>query len=277
MTYDALGPGPLDYLPCHYGASKLTFRGPKRDLSMPYVAFIGTTETYGKFIAAPFPSLVQSDLGKTCANFGQVTAGIDAFVNDPFVIKATCQADVTVVQEMGAQNMSNRFYSVHPRRNDRFVTASPTLQAIYREVDFSDFHFNKHKLRHLLRVAPERFDAVREELQNAWMARMQFLLSQIKGKSILLWFADHAPHEDSRTAGTELDCDPLFITRHMINTVRSHATSYLEVIASPQAQSAGTDGMVFAEMDSPAAAKLMGLAAHQEAADAVVSEIRKLA
>lgn len=30
MTYDALGAGALDYLPCRYGTSKLLFRGPRR-------------------------------------------------------------------------------------------------------------------------------------------------------------------------------------------------------------------------------------------------------
>jgi hypothetical protein len=33
MTYDVLGPGPLDYLPCRYDMSRLLFRGPKRNLN----------------------------------------------------------------------------------------------------------------------------------------------------------------------------------------------------------------------------------------------------
>ena len=152
MTYDVLGPGPLDYLPCRYGASKLLFRGPKRDLSAPYLAFVGTTETYGKFIETPFPALVEETLGVTCANFGQITAGVDAFASDPFVLQAASDAEITVIQIMGTQNMTNRFYSVHPRRNDRFVAAASILKTIFREVDFADFHFNKHMLSHLMTV-----------------------------------------------------------------------------------------------------------------------------
>jgi hypothetical protein len=30
-------------------------------------------------------------------------------------------ADVAVQQLMGADNISNRFYTAHPRRNDRFL------------------------------------------------------------------------------------------------------------------------------------------------------------
>ena len=59
MTYDARGQGALDYLPCRYGVSRLLFRGPKSKLDHPYLAFIGGTETYGRFIADPFVHLVQ--------------------------------------------------------------------------------------------------------------------------------------------------------------------------------------------------------------------------
>ena len=120
MSIDTMGPGALDYLPCRYGSSKLVFRGPRRELGQPFVAFVGSSETYGKFIKEPFPALVEQQLGRACVNFGLLNAGVDAFVHDPFVRNTAAQADVTVVQIMGAQNMTNRFYAVHPRRNDRF-------------------------------------------------------------------------------------------------------------------------------------------------------------
>lgn len=277
MTFIATGRGILDYLPCRYGESKLQFRGPKRDLSHPYVAFVGSTETYGKFIQTPFPALVEDSLGTTCLNLGQNTSGIDAFVNDPFVIKAASDAEVTVVQVIGAQNMSNRFYGVHPRRNDRFLSVAPIMQTIYREVDFSEFHFTKHMLSHLMMVSPDRFDIVQQELQNAWMARMQFLLSQVKGKTILLWFADHPPTENARDQECDLNDEPLFVSRHMIETVKSHATSYVQVVASAEACAAGTEGMMFTDLDAPAAERLMGPLAHREAAEALVTAITELA
>ena len=68
---------------------------------------------------------------RTCVNFGSVNGGVDAFVNDPTIMAACHDAQLTVVQIMGANFLSNRFYSVHPRRNDRFLRASTVLQAIY--------------------------------------------------------------------------------------------------------------------------------------------------
>ena len=275
MTYDVLGPGALDYLPCRYGASKLLFRGPRRNLDTPFVAFVGSTETYGKFIETPFPALIEQNLGVTCANFGQINAGIDAFAHDPFVMGATSQADVTVLQVLGAHNMTNRFYSVHPRRNDRFLQPATLLKTIYREVDFADYHFTRHLLGALMKISAERFEVVRQELQDAWKARMRLMLHQISGKTILLWFSDRSPDHDRAGTG-QIGADPLFVTRSMMEEIAPLATEVVEVVASPYASAAGTDGMIFSEMDAPAAAELMGPIAHQEAAEAIAPVLQRL-
>jgi len=276
MTYDVLGPGALDYLPCRYGASKLLFRGPRRSLDQPYIAFLGSTETYGKFVQEPFPALVEAAIGRVCVNFGQPNAGIDAFAQDPFVISAAAGAEVTVIQIIGAQNMTNRFYAVHPRRNDRFVSTSTLLRTIYRDVDFADFHFNKHMLNRLMQVSPERFEVVRDELQQAWIARMQLMLKQIPGKIVLLWFADHPPDSTDPFELGELGKDPLFVTRDMLIEIAPHATRTVEVVPSGEAMSQGTAGMFFTAMEEPAAAEVPGPAAHREAAIALAEEIRQM-
>ncbi|MFG6499858.1 DUF6473 family protein [Sulfitobacter sp. 1A13191] len=276
MTYDAVGPAPLDYLPCRYGTSKLMFRGPRRRLEAPYIAFLGGTETYGKFIEDPFPARVEAEIGKTCVNFGFPNAGIDAFAHDPFVAQAASQADVTVVQVMGAQNMTNRFYSVHRRRNDRFVGASALLQTIYREVDFSQFHFNRHMLTHLMQVSPERFEAVRAELQQAWMARMRLMLGQIQGRTLLLWLADRPPVATAAQPLGELGHDPLFVTREMLDAVAQHATAKIEVV-TPKDPSAGpTAGMVVSEFEAQAASEMLGPMAHASAAAALTDALQSM-
>ncbi|MBD3665947.1 DUF6473 family protein [Sulfitobacter aestuariivivens] len=275
MTYDVLGAGALDYLPCRYGTSRLLFRGPRRNLSKPFAAFIGGTETYGKFIEKPFPALIEEEIGLTCANFGTINAGVDVFLHDPFVVEATGDARVTVMQIMGTQNMSNRFYSVHPRRNDRFVKASVLLSTIYREVDFSEFHFNKHMLKTLLDISQDRFDVVRSELQQAWVARMRMMLSQFSGKVVLVWFANHAPAR-GRAASIALGDDPLFVTREMVDEIAPLATEYVEVTASKEAMEAGTDGMVFSQMETLAAQQMLGPKAHQEVATAVCKAMKSL-
>ncbi|WP_300064171.1 DUF6473 family protein [uncultured Roseobacter sp.] len=265
MTYDVLGAGALDYVPCRYGRSKLLFRGPERRLDAPYVAFLGGTATYGKFIKNPFPALVESGLGVNCINFGIANAGVDVLLNDGFLCDACCRADATVVQIIGAQNLSNRFYTVHPRRNDRFVTASNLLTSIYPEVDFAEFHFNKHMLSRLYNVSQERFVAVRNEVQTAWLARMKLLLKKVTGKVVLVWFADHGPlPEEKQCIDPATARSPLFITREMIEDLVSHAAAYAEVVVTPEAMAAGTEGMVFSQMEAMAAAEMLGPRAHAE-------------
>ena len=272
MSFDTLGPGGLDYLPCRYGASKILFRGPKRPLDQPYVAFFGGTTTYGKFVETPFPELVEQDLCLTCVNFGCVNGGIDAYASDPVLREAAIKARVTVIQITSPRNMSNRFYKVHPRRNDRFIEASALLRTIYREVDFAEFYFANHLLQRLRLVSPDRFHAVLDELRTAWLARMRLVLSQIPGKTILLWASDTAPSD----VALDLEADPAFVTHSMIAEIEPLVTQNVKVVASDAAQTAGTDGMVYAEMDGPAAAQMLGPLAHREIADALVPALQGL-
>lgn len=277
MTYDVLGAGALDYMPCRYGTSKILFRGPERRLDSPYIAFLGGTETYGKFIKTPFPALVESTIGVNCVNFGIPNAGVDVFASDKFVVDAASQSVATILQIVGAQNLSNRFYTVHPRRNDRFVSASASLKAIFPEVDFSEFHFNRHMLSCLHAVSKERFAAVRDELQSAWSARMKLLVKQIQSKVILVWFADHIPlHNEPVGLDPALSHEPLFVTREMLDDLAVHADGLVEITASQEAMNAGTEGMVFSEMESLVARAMMGPQAHGEAAARVGAELQSL-
>lgn len=277
MSYEALGAAALNYAPCRYDGSRLVFRGPLKRLDRPYAAFIGGTDTYGKFIKMPFPALIENALDLTCANFGIANAGVDVLNGEVFLTDAASKANVTVLQVVGAHNLSNRFYTVHPRRNDRFVKASSVLQSIYPEVDFSEFNFTRHMLSELFKTSPVRFASIRAELQEAWVRRMKTLCLRITGTTVLLWFADHAPlSAPSDVIDPTQDSDPLFVTRPMLNDVSKHISTYLEVVASEDALKAGTEGMVFSELESLAAKRLLGPVAHAEAAAVLERELRTL-
>jgi len=267
-----MGPGGLDYLPCRYGTSKILFRGPKRAMDAPFVAFFGGTTTYGKFIQTPFPAIIEDTLQMPCINFGCLNGGIDVYANDPILREAAVNAAVTVIQVTSPRNMSNRFYKVHPRRNDRFVEASELLRAIYREVDFAEFNFTNHMLKRLEVVSPDRFKCVVEELRAAWSARMRLVLSQIPGKTVLLWASDHAPQQECE----DIDADPAFVTKEMIGAISPEVTEFVQVVASDEASSAGTEGMIFAEMDEPAAQAMLGPIVHTEIKSALLPVLQRL-
>ncbi|WP_371685564.1 DUF6473 family protein [Tropicimonas sp. IMCC6043] len=233
MAFEHPGEGALDYLPCRYGSSRILFRGPRKALSDPYIAFLGGTETYGRFIVRPFPDVVGDALGVTGVNLGCVNGGIDVYLKDETLLGISGRAQVTVLQVMGAHNLSNRFYSVHPRRNDRFVGASPVMQALFREVDFTEFAFTRHLMSSLRSICPERFEHVVTELQTAWVARMRTLLQAIDGPKLLLWLADHRP-ENASAARAGYRNDPLYVERAMLNALEGLHDGCIEVVYDPE-------------------------------------------
>jgi len=274
MTYVNLGQAALEYFPCRYGISKLLFRGPRRRVQGDYVAFLGSTETYGKFVEVPYPALVECETGVKSVNLGCVNAGIDAFASDRSLLGICANARVSVIQLMGAQNMSNRFYAVHPRRNDRFLRASSHLQTLYDDVDFTDFNFTRHMLGILAQTSPDRFLMVENELKEAWVARMQSLITQIGGKVVLLWLADHAPNDAAGQMGG--GSDPLFIDRNMINSLMGSVSGVIEIVAEPKERRQGLQEMVFAPLERPAAEEMLGPIVHRRAAAQLAQKIQAL-
>lgn len=274
MAYVFPGEGSLDYYPCQYGSSRILFRGPKRDIDRAYVAVLGGTETYGKFVPLPFPDLVEQELGLPVANLGCMNAGPDVFLNEAAVTQIAAQASVTVVQILGAQNLSNRYYAVHPRRNDRFLGATPLLRAIFPRVDFTEFNFTRHMLMSLQNASADKFEVVAEELRAAWVTRMKLLLSRLGRRVILLWVSDQAPPSPARRV--DLARNPLLIDSEMIHAIRAPVAGYVEAVFSAAALSQGVEGMAFAPMEAPAAAGLPGPSAHREVADLLMPAIHRL-
>jgi hypothetical protein len=268
MAYAFPGEGALDYFPCNYGGSRLVFRGPRRSLDRPYIAFLGGTETYGKYVPDPFPDLVEDEVGFAAINLGCVNAGPDVYLNEPGVIEIAQRAEAVVLQVMGAVNLTNSYYSVHPRRNDRFITASPLLKALYREVDFTEFNFTKHMLTTLEATSKERFEVVSADLRRAWTERMRDLLGRLPPRTLLLWMADRAPG-----VGRGLAQDPVLVDAPMIEAVRPAARAYVEAVSTIEARRASLEGKAFPALESLAAAALPGPAVHRDVAQRLVAAL----
>lgn len=266
----------LAYTPCRYGSSRMLFRGPRRRLDRPYIAFLGGTETFGKYIERPFPALIEKEVRQTCVNLGCVHGGIDTYVNDKTVMDICSGADMTVLQITASCNMSNRFYSVHPRRNDRFQKPSTVLKAIYDDVDFSEFSFTAEMLGALMAASPDRFDILVAELSQAWIARMRQMLHQIGRNVTLLWLSKEELTDTHWSAQINpLKTEPLFVTRSMVEELRPLVSDIVQVKPSRGAIAEGTRGMVFPEGQEKEAAQMMGLAGHAEVSDALINSLRQ--
>ena len=264
MAYAFPGEGSLDYFPCRYGTSRLLFRGPRRSLDRPYLAFLGGTETYGKYVPDPYPDLIEDETGLGSINLACVNAGLDVYLGEPDILQVARGAEAVVLQIIGAGNLSNRYYSVHPRRNDRFIAASPLLRALYREVDFTDFNFTRHMLLSLRAASRDRFEVLADELRLTWVARMKDLLTALPARTVLLWLADHRPAARVHRIGIALD--PVLVDEDMLAQVRPLADAYVEAVSGPEARISGLEGMAFPALEAPSAARLPGPDAHRRVA-----------
>lgn len=236
------------------------------------MACVGGTETYGRFVSDPYPAVLERRLGGACVNFGSINSGLDSILNDPELMRLASAAEACVVQLPGAQNLSNRLYRVHPRRNDRFLEASKLLARLYDDVDFTEFHFNKHLLTRLQELSQGRFEIVREELKQAWVARMRTLIEAIDGQVLLLWLR-YAPSEaDDEPLGSE----PLMVNRAMVDSLQGLVASVIELPVKMAGESDELGDMVFGTMQEPAAEHMIGPATHEIIAESVYRALRDL-
>ena len=199
---------------CRYPGSKLLFRGPARRLDGRYVACLGGCATHGRAPGAPYPARLEGALGVPCVNLGLPNAGVDVMLGDAGLLNTARGASAAVLQLPGAVNLENSFYSVHPRRNDRFIAASSRLRALYPEVDFTQFNFTRHLTGTLLDISQARFVPIAQELRRTWLTRMRRLIALFDAPVILLWVSSRHPDED--ILATDPVHDPALVTREMV-------------------------------------------------------------
>ena len=234
---------------CCYDGARLLLRDPQKDLAGPFVACLGGTETFGKFLERPFPDRLEQKAGLPCVNLGWPNAGLEVLLRDQVLLDCANRARLCVLEVPCAINMSNPFYQVHPRRNDRFLQASEALHALFDDVDFTEFNFTRHLLGHLRQLSKRRFAFVRYELSRAWLAGMQAVLDRIEVPVILLWLSARRPDECSDTP--DLGADPALVSQQMLAELRPCVSAIIEVRA---------DGL---------AGNSLGATAHEAAANAL--------
>lgn len=260
----------LDYHMCHYGGSRLAFRGPGKPIDGGFIGILGGTETFGRFVAEPFPDLLEGRLGTRTVNLGIPNAGIDVYLGDKRILDFAAGGRLTILQVLGAHNLSNRLYRVHPRRNDRFVRATERMCRVYPEVDFTEFHYTRHLLSALSAEAPHRFTVVREELRRCWIARMSQLVARLDGRVILLWTGDRSPDDP---ADWIEHGEPLFVTGEMVEALRDRVA---DVVQLPPDRTRGLNGKIFGVGQDSAARLVPGPSRHRAVADALAAAVVRI-
>ena len=230
MIHDMTDPG--CGAPVHFDGSRMPFRGPAVSLDRGYVLCLGGSETYGKFVADPFPRLLARRMGVPILNMGAMNAGLDFLITDAAVARAIDGAEAVVLQVPGAANLTNRYYSVHPCRNDRFVRASGALMRLLPGLEVTDIHYTRHLLSRLQTLSTPAFQRVVQALRDRWRDRMGLLLDRIAPPVHLLWASSRPA--DGWVPARDLVADPLFVTPPMLAAMRPRVATMTEVATPPR-------------------------------------------
>lgn len=233
-------------------------RWPTPDPGARYLVCLGGSATLGKSVAQPYPALIAAAAGVPVLNLGTANGGPDAYLSDPAALHLVSRAEAAVVQLTGVETLSNPFYTVHSRRNDRFLAATADLRSLYPEVEFTEIHFARHLLQVLARTDANRFALVVRALQATWVARMQSLLVHLPLRRRLLWLSDAPPADRAES----FDAVPLFVDSGMLDRLRLLAGEVIVAVPSPNARSADAADGPFA-----GGGGLPGQAAHHEVAE----------
>lgn len=210
----------IDYQGYRWGRLDQVYRGPKPDLSQPYVACLGAAQTFGRYVERPFPALLQDALKMNVANFGAAGAGPGFFLRDAAVIEAASAAELCVIQVMSARSLSNRLFRVQLSRNAQIEAVSKSLEALFPHIDFETFTYAHNMLNQIAEDDPDKFAAVEAELKAAWVARTRTLLQSIQTRRVLFWFSERMPDEKPGAAGDGQALKyPQFVDQEMLDAL----------------------------------------------------------
>lgn len=223
----------IDYKGYHWGRLNQIYRGPQPDLASPYIACLGSAQTFGRYVEQPFPQLLAETLDMQVANFGTASAGPGFFLRDSLVTEAASKAAVCVIQVMSARSLSNRLFRVELSRNEEIEAVTRALQSLFPHVDFETFTYAHNMLNQLVEDDPESFLAVEAEMKAAWVARTRVLLETVQTKRILFWFSERDPDEEAPTDAEHAMLKyPQFVDKDMIDAVAPLADKVVTCVTS---------------------------------------------
>lgn len=257
MSYQSMAASGAAEPLCRYGQSKLWFRGPKRALDDPFVACLGGEETFGRFVETPFVAGLEKRLKRQCLNLGSLFCGVEALCQDKGLVQLANSADICVLQLPGMAGQTNRFYRVHPRRNDRFTGPTQDLVDLFPEVDFTDIHFVRHLLCRLHKTSATRFSMVADELRQSWTNKLESFLCSVTPPVVLLCL-----NMESDTV-----FDPAPLEPAMLEALKGHCARSVRMGVHTSGTSDNLEDLLFGTLQQPMAEHVIGPATHRKIAD----------
>jgi hypothetical protein len=197
------------------------FRGPALT-SERYIACVGAAQTFGRFVAEPFPVLLSRRMGIETLNLGRGAAGPTFPLSNPILMKHINLAQLAIVQVVSGRSQSNSLFHV---KNHGMIGIN---QVDGREMVASDFYEGLMKQDE--RLARE----IVAETRANYVRTMTELLNSIQVPKILFWFSVRTPEYQERwqpPAHGIFAEFPQLVNRQMVDELRPYCQRYVECIS----------------------------------------------
>ncbi|MEM0908384.1 MAG: DUF6473 family protein [Pseudomonadota bacterium] len=250
MSYQNADLNLLDYGDAEFGVFRQSFRKPPVTPASQYISFIGAAQTYGRYVAKPFPELIEERLDIPCFNLGTGGAGPAQFINDTEVLRAINASELCVIQVMSGRSVNSRYFSIRAVRNAQVKDISPAILSGCPELKDRQITF-AHDLLHLVSLEnPTLYNAVVEDLRYRWVETYKRLLSVITTQKLLFWFSERTPTdtETNYGDGRELAKFPHLVNQEMIDEIKGGADAFEMCVSSegmPQDLTRGGQPVLF--------------------------------
>jgi hypothetical protein len=186
---------------------------------VPYFVCAGAAQTFGCFVAKPYPSLLADALDMRVVNLGLGSATPSVFASNDRLLEVINGAEFLILQVMAARQEGNSRLEmlgtdlVHDRRHGDDLPAHMAWQRILDEE----------------RSELDRYIA---ESQQSWIDHYQQLLAHIKVPVVLFYFSVKQkgadPTRDAENAHQLLEPFPQLVEGASIDTVAAQCDRYVE-------------------------------------------------
>ncbi len=217
--YQELDAPHIDYGLVPLSGSYLHVRGPALDPTRPYIACVGAAQTFGRFCARPFPTLLAERLGMQVLNLSDGGTG-PGWLDRPEFLDRINGACLVVAQVLSARSEGNSLFDNSASGGHLGFRKRDGQRMTFIEF-FRDLVATESQATIERAVAETRANFVRHAHD---------VLAKIRPPKVSLWFSVRSPDYRDRpgSAYGYLSDYPHFVNRAIVDELRSAADAYVE-------------------------------------------------
>jgi LPS sulfotransferase NodH len=198
-----------------------TFRGPVFDPTRPYVACIGAAQTFGRFCAKPYPSILSAKCDFQFLNLAVGGAGPRLFASAGYLTYLN-NAEFVIVQVLAGRSEGNSLFD---------NTGTGGLFG-FRLKDNKRMRFEDFLSDLVETQSADVVAQVVRETQSNYVKSYVRLLNQIHRPKVLLWISNRRPDHPEDLTWRTLGAYPHLVNRAMLNEIRRYGDVYVECVST---------------------------------------------